>query len=293
MANVQHIVTGAGAPADAPPSIGAHYVDTTSKRTYVATGTTAAGDWGQPLQTGAFPIVTGTSAPAAAPPVVGAHYVDTEAKRTYVAVGTASASDWLPIVTGTSALVTGAGAPTSAPPSVGAQYVDTTNKKSYLSTGTASAADWGEPIFKGTPAGGGGGSNGIEYAVTINDDDFMVGGQSVLNWPAGRRVVVFRMSGSYTTYTINLRGMAAEDNVYELLLVVIGGSSAKTLKIVPGVDYSVNTHEVYLLPESAGTPTENGDNSVTFSVPSGVNVFRIIRYFDGTVIATQMQPAVT
>ncbi|SFP39528.1 hypothetical protein SAMN05216229_102122 [Geopseudomonas sagittaria] len=41
----QHIVTGAGAPLVAPPSIGAHYTDLTSKQEYIAFGTLTAEDW--------------------------------------------------------------------------------------------------------------------------------------------------------------------------------------------------------------------------------------------------------
>lgn len=41
----QHIVTGAGAPTTAPPSLGAHYIDTTSGALYLARGTGFAVDW--------------------------------------------------------------------------------------------------------------------------------------------------------------------------------------------------------------------------------------------------------
>ncbi|MBG6290799.1 hypothetical protein I5I61_25355 [Pseudomonas nitroreducens] len=52
MANVQHLVTGSGAPTAAPPAVGAHYVDTVAKKTYIATGTASEADWGSALSTG-------------------------------------------------------------------------------------------------------------------------------------------------------------------------------------------------------------------------------------------------
>lgn len=42
---VQHTAQGAGAPTTAPPSLNAHYLDTTSKISYVAVGTASAADW--------------------------------------------------------------------------------------------------------------------------------------------------------------------------------------------------------------------------------------------------------
>jgi len=55
MADKQHIVTGAGAPAAAPPSLGAHYINTSTKEHYLATGTASAADWGLPVYTGEPP----------------------------------------------------------------------------------------------------------------------------------------------------------------------------------------------------------------------------------------------
>lgn len=49
MAEIQHVVTAAGAPSAAPPSIGAHYIDTLSGASYIATGTATVDDWGNPL----------------------------------------------------------------------------------------------------------------------------------------------------------------------------------------------------------------------------------------------------
>lgn len=49
MAEIQHVVSGAGAPSAPPPSIGAHYVDTLSGASYIATGTASVDDWGSPL----------------------------------------------------------------------------------------------------------------------------------------------------------------------------------------------------------------------------------------------------
>ncbi len=40
-----HLIEGEGAPTTPPPSIGAHYIDTTSGDQYLAAGTTSATDW--------------------------------------------------------------------------------------------------------------------------------------------------------------------------------------------------------------------------------------------------------
>lgn len=45
MASVEHVLSGEGAPAAAPPSLGAHYVDLNSGQHYLAAGTSAAADW--------------------------------------------------------------------------------------------------------------------------------------------------------------------------------------------------------------------------------------------------------
>ncbi|MEF2038837.1 hypothetical protein [Pseudomonas aeruginosa] len=45
MATVTHVLSGAGAPAAAPPSVGAHYVNTTNGDQYLAKGTASAADW--------------------------------------------------------------------------------------------------------------------------------------------------------------------------------------------------------------------------------------------------------
>ncbi len=45
MATVTHVLSGAGAPADAPPSIAAHYVNTTNGDQYLAKGTGSTADW--------------------------------------------------------------------------------------------------------------------------------------------------------------------------------------------------------------------------------------------------------
>lgn len=43
--SIQHVVTGAGAPTAAPPSVSAHYTDTTTGDQYLAKGTASAADW--------------------------------------------------------------------------------------------------------------------------------------------------------------------------------------------------------------------------------------------------------
>lgn len=42
---VQHVFSGAGAPSEAPESIGAHYIDTAAKAVYLAVGTGTVADW--------------------------------------------------------------------------------------------------------------------------------------------------------------------------------------------------------------------------------------------------------
>lgn len=49
MANVQHIDTGTTDPQLAPPSIGAHYVNTSTGQSWLAHGTASPEDWGSPL----------------------------------------------------------------------------------------------------------------------------------------------------------------------------------------------------------------------------------------------------
>lgn len=41
----QHVFSGAGAPATTPTAIGQHYIDTTTKVSYISVGTTSAADW--------------------------------------------------------------------------------------------------------------------------------------------------------------------------------------------------------------------------------------------------------
>ncbi|MCM2317796.1 MAG: hypothetical protein NDI93_00520 [Pseudomonas sp.] len=45
MAEVQHVVVGAGAPDSAPPSIGAHYINTTNGDQYLSNGISSVDDW--------------------------------------------------------------------------------------------------------------------------------------------------------------------------------------------------------------------------------------------------------
>ncbi|NWD49013.1 hypothetical protein [Pseudomonas gingeri] len=49
MANVQHTVSGAGAPSVKPPSLGAHYTDTTTGKRWISSGISTIDDWGDPL----------------------------------------------------------------------------------------------------------------------------------------------------------------------------------------------------------------------------------------------------
>lgn len=45
MATVTHVLSGAGAPTAAPPSVAAHYVNTTNGDQYLAKGTASPADW--------------------------------------------------------------------------------------------------------------------------------------------------------------------------------------------------------------------------------------------------------
>lgn len=49
MANVQHTLSGVGAPTSIPPSVGAHYTDTATGDQYQAHGTSDPADWGPAL----------------------------------------------------------------------------------------------------------------------------------------------------------------------------------------------------------------------------------------------------
>ena len=58
MAEVQHVASGNGAPAGAPPSIAAHYVDLVSGFHYISSGTATAADWGHPIGVRTFHELT-------------------------------------------------------------------------------------------------------------------------------------------------------------------------------------------------------------------------------------------
>lgn len=49
MASVQHIVTGITNPTSSPPSVGAHYINTSTGQKWLASGTNLVADWGLPL----------------------------------------------------------------------------------------------------------------------------------------------------------------------------------------------------------------------------------------------------
>lgn len=53
MASVQHTVTGPNGPDSSPPSIGAHYINTTTGQQWLASGTDLVADWGLPLPSAA------------------------------------------------------------------------------------------------------------------------------------------------------------------------------------------------------------------------------------------------
>lgn len=286
MANVQHIVTGAGAPASAPPAVGAHYIDTTNKRTYVSTGTAAASDWGQPLQTGALPIVTGTAAPNSAPPAIGAHYVNTTAKRTYIAVGTASSADWVPLVTGAAAVVvTGNGAPDSPPPSIGALYVDAVTKNVRVATGTASEDDWGDPVFRGSPEGGGGGdANGIVYATEYHLDPDSDG--VTFSIPSDQRIVEIEMPNADDTGsnqgTLKLAPIPVSEADHELLVIVRRTREENAAELVlPAMNETGGNDVNYtVIPQTlGGTAGTLFDFEWTIPIPIGFSAFRVYRRF--------------
>lgn len=286
MANVQHIVTGAGAPSSAPPAVGAHYIDTTNKKTYVSTGTAAASDWGQPLATGTL-IVTGTAAPSSAPPAVGAHYVNTTAKKTYIAVGTASSADWLPLVTGAaSVVVTGSGAPSSAPPSIGAMYVDSATNNVFVATGTASSADWGNPVFRGDPGEGGGDVNGIVYTTDYFLDPDPDG--VTFSIPSDRRIVEMEMPNADDTgsnqATLKLAQIPVSEDDHELLVIVRRANEGNAAELVlPAmVETGGGSNEVYytVIPQTlGGTAGTLFDTTWTIPIPIGFSAFRVYRRY--------------
>lgn len=49
MASVQHIVTGTTNPTSSPPSVGAHYINTSTGQKWCASGSDLVADWGLPL----------------------------------------------------------------------------------------------------------------------------------------------------------------------------------------------------------------------------------------------------
>lgn len=49
MAIIQHVVTRIGPPTEAPPSTGAHYIDTATKRQWISKGSDSVDDWGDPV----------------------------------------------------------------------------------------------------------------------------------------------------------------------------------------------------------------------------------------------------
>lgn len=49
MSTIQHTVTGTADPQGAPPSVGAHYINTLTGRTWLSSGTSSIKDWGKPL----------------------------------------------------------------------------------------------------------------------------------------------------------------------------------------------------------------------------------------------------
>ena len=71
MADIQHIFSGNGAPLTVPSGIGHHYIDTTNKVSYAATGTIAPADW---KKMGC--VYEGTAAPLSVPNAVGDIFID-------------------------------------------------------------------------------------------------------------------------------------------------------------------------------------------------------------------------
>lgn len=57
MADIQHTVSGEGAPQSPPPSVGAHYTDTVSGAQYLAAGTASVGDWKQVFENSGWDVL--------------------------------------------------------------------------------------------------------------------------------------------------------------------------------------------------------------------------------------------
>lgn len=129
MPTSQHLLHGAGAPTAAPPSIAAHYVDTSTGDQYAAHGTASVGDWRlmlskdgadeayQPLEEGlglsetnftqaekdklatlspgGGAVIIGTEYPSTAPTTVGDRFIFGTA--VFVATGTAYPEDWVQV----------------------------------------------------------------------------------------------------------------------------------------------------------------------------------------------------
>jgi hypothetical protein len=89
MANVQHILTGAGAPSSIPTGIGHHYIDTSVGGVYVSVGITAISDWHR-----SGSVISGSGVPASTPVNVGDMYIDETNDVYYIAVNTTDAAGW-------------------------------------------------------------------------------------------------------------------------------------------------------------------------------------------------------
>lgn len=89
MANVQHIITGAGAPSSIPTGVGHHYIDTSVGGVYISVGVVAISDWHR-----SGSVISGAGVPASTPVNVGDIYIDETNDSYYVAVNTDDAGGW-------------------------------------------------------------------------------------------------------------------------------------------------------------------------------------------------------
>lgn len=92
MANVQHIVTGHGAPVADPPSLGAHYIDQDYGEEYIAVGTPEAPYWYGPLAVGR--LEPNSDAPTAPPEHIGQRKLTSS--MLWLAARASDMQDWKP-----------------------------------------------------------------------------------------------------------------------------------------------------------------------------------------------------
>jgi hypothetical protein len=126
-------LTGTATPSTIPSQVGMLFIDTTNKKAYVSTGTSASTDWEQIDQVDWSNILNKPTTVAGFG--ITDTYTKTQSDTNYYTKAQTDAQYNPKFLTGTAA-------PTTTPTSVGVWFIDTTNKHAYVSTGTASSSDW-------------------------------------------------------------------------------------------------------------------------------------------------------